>query len=88
MNDKEEVSVQNRFYKENELPQMDTEMKLQCTVAPELFQSNHPSSGPRIASCTQHSRRPKVTCHQECSKQSLICCPLRSSTSGSQQDRP
>ncbi|GBM11126.1 hypothetical protein AVEN_171035-1 [Araneus ventricosus] len=37
---------------------------------------------------TQHSRQPKVTCHQECSAQSLICCPLSSSTSGSRQERP
>ncbi|GBN98544.1 hypothetical protein AVEN_125546-1 [Araneus ventricosus] len=63
-------------------------MKLQCILAPDLFQCGHPSRGPHIAFCTQHSRRPKVTCHKECSAQSVTCCPLRSSTSGPQQERP
>ncbi|GBL97919.1 hypothetical protein AVEN_127023-1 [Araneus ventricosus] len=40
-------------------------MELQCTIAPDLFQCDHPSCGPHIAFCTQHSRRPKITCHQE-----------------------
>ncbi|GBM45855.1 hypothetical protein AVEN_87216-1 [Araneus ventricosus] len=53
----------------------------------DIFQCDHPSGGPHIASCTQHSRRPKVTCHQESSAESVICCPLRSSTSGPRQDR-
>ncbi|GBM01426.1 hypothetical protein AVEN_236241-1 [Araneus ventricosus] len=55
--------------------------------APYLFQCDHPSRGPHIASCTQHSRRLKVTCHQKCSAQPIKCCPLRSSRSESHQDR-
>ncbi|GBN95995.1 hypothetical protein AVEN_173536-1 [Araneus ventricosus] len=87
MKDKEEISVQNRFNTANGLPQKVREMKLLFTIASDLFQCDHPSRGPHTAFCTQHSRRPKVTCHQECSAQSVICCPLRSSTSGPHQDR-
>ncbi|GBM55088.1 hypothetical protein AVEN_55972-1 [Araneus ventricosus] len=76
MNNKEEISVQNRFHTANELPQIVTEIKLQCTIAPDLVQYDHPSRGPHIASCTQHSRRPKVTCHHECSVHPIIGCPL------------
>ncbi|GBM25987.1 hypothetical protein AVEN_223121-1 [Araneus ventricosus] len=74
MKNKEEISLQNRFNTENELPQRVTEMKLQCTTAPDLFQCDHPPRGPHIAFCTKHSRWPKVTCHQEYSAQSVICC--------------
>ncbi|GBN15480.1 hypothetical protein AVEN_238510-1 [Araneus ventricosus] len=63
-------------------------MKLQCTITSDIFQCDHPFPRPHIASCTQHSRQPKVACHQECSAKSVICCPLRSSTSGPHQDRP
>ncbi|GBM25245.1 hypothetical protein AVEN_153427-1 [Araneus ventricosus] len=88
MNIKEEISVQNRLDTANELPKRFTEMKLQCTIAPDIFQCDYPSPGPRIASCTQHSRLSKVTCHQECSAQPVICCPVRSSTLGPHQNRP
>ncbi|GBN54955.1 hypothetical protein AVEN_19998-1 [Araneus ventricosus] len=88
MNNEEEISAQNRINKATELPQRVTELKLQCIIAPDIFQCDRPSPGPLIASCTQHSRRPKVTCHQECSAQSEICCPLRSSTSGPHQNKP
>ncbi|GBN29969.1 hypothetical protein AVEN_45416-1 [Araneus ventricosus] len=83
-----QISVQNRFNTANELPQRVTEMKLQCTIATDLCQCDHPSRGPHIAFCSQHFRGPKVTCPQECLAQSVICCPLRSSTSGTHQDRP
>ncbi|GBM73864.1 hypothetical protein AVEN_94295-1 [Araneus ventricosus] len=66
---KEEISVQNRFKKANELPQRVTEMKLQCTIVlysikllprrgqVTILQCVHPSRGPHIAFCKQHSRR-------------------------------
>ncbi|GBN87608.1 hypothetical protein AVEN_104966-1 [Araneus ventricosus] len=38
---------------QNELHQSVTEWKLQCTLEPDLFQCDHPSRGPHIASCTQ-----------------------------------
>ncbi|GBN12542.1 hypothetical protein AVEN_166309-1 [Araneus ventricosus] len=88
MNNKGEISVQYLFNTANELPQRVTEMKLLCTIAPDIFQCDHPFPGPNITSCTQHSRRPKVTCLQEFSAQSVICCPLRSSSSRPHQDRP
>ncbi|GBO35672.1 hypothetical protein AVEN_171732-1 [Araneus ventricosus] len=69
-------------------------MIFQCTVSfyslkvfgenIDLFQFDHPSRGPYIASCTQHPQRPNVICHQECSAQPVICCPLKS---GLHQDR-
>ncbi|GBN02827.1 hypothetical protein AVEN_216787-1 [Araneus ventricosus] len=76
MNNKEEISVQNRFNTANELPQRFSQMKLQCTIAPDIFQCDHRPRGPHIAFCTQYSRRPKVTCPQECSAQSVLCCPV------------
>ncbi|GBL87443.1 hypothetical protein AVEN_118379-1 [Araneus ventricosus] len=56
------------------------------STAPDLFQCDHPFRRQHIAFSTQHSRWSKVTCHQECLAQSVICCPLRSSTSGPHQD--
>ncbi|GBM11639.1 hypothetical protein AVEN_16951-1 [Araneus ventricosus] len=70
MNNKEEISVQIRFNTANELPQKVTEMKLQCTIflysikllPPRghvmTLQCDHPSRGPQIASCAQHSSCP------------------------------
>ncbi|GBM49389.1 hypothetical protein AVEN_32518-1 [Araneus ventricosus] len=84
MNAKEEISIQNCFNIPNELPKRVIEMKLQCTISPHLFQCDHPSRAPNFASCTQHSRRPKVTCHQEWSAQYVICRQRRDP----HQDRP
>ncbi|GBO43442.1 hypothetical protein AVEN_61351-1 [Araneus ventricosus] len=53
MNKKEEISVQSCFNTANELHQGVTEMELQCTITPDLFQCDHPSRGQHIASCTQ-----------------------------------
>ncbi|GBM04100.1 hypothetical protein AVEN_247967-1 [Araneus ventricosus] len=44
MKNKEEVSVQNRFHAANALPQRVTEMKLRCTITPDLFQCDQPFS--------------------------------------------
>ncbi|GBO30878.1 hypothetical protein AVEN_163431-1 [Araneus ventricosus] len=70
MKNREEISVRNRFNTANELPQKVTEMKLQCTIVlysikllPRrghvmALQCDHPSRGPYIASCEQHSPCP------------------------------
>ncbi|GBL72906.1 hypothetical protein AVEN_128094-1 [Araneus ventricosus] len=70
MNNKEEISMRNRFNTANEVPQRVTEMKLQCTIVlysikllPHrghvvTLQCDHPSRGPHIASCIQHSPCP------------------------------
>ncbi|GBL98321.1 hypothetical protein AVEN_174107-1 [Araneus ventricosus] len=47
-------------------------MKLQCTIVPYLNQCDHFSRGSHTASCTQHSRRLKIMCHQECSASSYM----------------
>ncbi|GBL77115.1 hypothetical protein AVEN_12756-1 [Araneus ventricosus] len=68
MNNKEEISVQNRFNNANELPQRVTEMKLPCIIflysiklLPRhvmTLQCDHSSRGPHTTSCKQHSPCP------------------------------
>ncbi|GBN16588.1 hypothetical protein AVEN_9530-1 [Araneus ventricosus] len=73
MNNEEEISVQNRFITANELPQRVTEIQWQCAIFlysikllhrrghVMTLQSDHPSRGPHIASCKQHSPCPFST---------------------------